>query len=543
MPTLDWIGKQAVVNHHREVPYHLLKCDKSLSVGDPGSGNLLVQGDNLIALKALLPYYAGKVKCIFIDPPYNTGNESWVYNDNVNSPEIRRWLGKVVGAEAEDLSRHDKWLCMMYPRLMLLREFLRDDGAIFICIDDNEVHRLRSLADEIFGPREFVATIVWENFYGRSNAACISPAHNYIVVYSPLGPDWKDVRNLLPRDAKSASKYKNPDNDRRGQWRLGPIFASGERHEGLMYTIATPSGRRVKPPPGSHWRMVEDDFWQLVKEDRIVFGAKGNNVPAIKLFLHEVQSGLVPRTWWPAEEVGHSQDGKRELQAIFDGASPFDTPKPLRLLDRIIHIATDKDDLILDSFAGSGGTGHAVLQKNREDGGSRQFILIEMEPTVCQDVAAQRLSRVLEQTARENGGGGQALPPFPQPDQSDGFRFCKLADPLFDEAGQIRSDVTFADLAAHVFFTETGEPIPKRASGKSPLIGVCHNVAFYLLFNGVLGDKRPAGGNVLTSAVLDSLPTHDGPKVIYGESCRLGDTRLRREDITFKQVPYEIKVR
>ena len=165
MPSLNWIGKEAVVNHHRQVPYHLLRCDNSLSCGDADSGNLLVEGDNLLALKALLPYYAGQVKCIYIDPPYNTGNENWVYNDNVNSPEIRKWLGKVVGAEAEDLSHHDKWLCMMYPRLALFKDFLREDGAIFISIDDNEVHNMRLLMDEIFGARNFVATIIWQNIY------------------------------------------------------------------------------------------------------------------------------------------------------------------------------------------------------------------------------------------------------------------------------------------------------------------------------------------------------------------------------------------
>jgi site-specific DNA-methyltransferase (adenine-specific)/adenine-specific DNA-methyltransferase len=234
MPTLNWIGKDAVVKHHQEVPFHLLKDVPDLACGDPGSGNLIVQGDNLVALKALLPHYAGQVKCVCIDPPYNTGNEGWAYNDNVNSPVIREWLGKVVGKEGETLDRHDRWLCMMYPRLALLRQFLSEDGSIFVCLDDNEIALLRLLMDEVFGSQNFVATFVWENFYGRSGAASISPAHNYVVLYARSPEKWKAIRNLIPRDDKSASKYKNPDNDSRGPWRLGPIFAAEERHEGLM---------------------------------------------------------------------------------------------------------------------------------------------------------------------------------------------------------------------------------------------------------------------------------------------------------------------
>ena len=218
----------------------------------------------------------------------------------------------------------------MRDRLELFRELLSPDGSLWIMIDDNEGHYLKVLCDEVFGRAAFISTIVWENFYGRSNAAAISPAHNFILVYSPKGLDWKHIRNLLPRDEKSASKYKNPDHDPRGPWRLGPIFAAGERHEGLMYTIATPSGREVKPPKGSHWRMLESDFWKLVEDKRISFGEKGDNVPAVKLYLHEVQDGLVPRTWWPHDVSGHSQEAKREIQALFPNILPFDTPKPER---------------------------------------------------------------------------------------------------------------------------------------------------------------------------------------------------------------------
>ena len=228
MPTLDWIGKPAVINHHREVPYRMLQCDPELSVGDPDSGNLLVEGDNLLALKALLPYYAGKVKCIYIDPPYNTGNETWAYNDNVNSPEIRKWLGQVVKKETEDLSRHDKWLCMMYPRLALLREFLSDDGAVFISIDDNEVYHLRVLMDEIFGPRNFVACIAnINNPKGRSDDKYVATAHEYVIIYKRSNvifggwkPEERVIRRYNKKDAdgiryREIDLRKTGDNDQR----------------------------------------------------------------------------------------------------------------------------------------------------------------------------------------------------------------------------------------------------------------------------------------------------------------------------------------
>jgi len=243
MPTLDWIGKKAVVGHHRQVPYRLLHCNGKLSAGDPDAGNLLVQGDNLLALKALLPYYAGKVKCIYIDPPYNTGNEKWVYNDAVNSPEMRDWLGKVVGAEAEDLSRHDKWLCMIYPRLSLLREFLADDGAIFISIDDNELQHLLAIMDEVFGKRNFVANIVWQKRTSPDMRLSFSTAHDYVVVYAKSID--KVAFNKVPKSAEQAAQFKNPDNDPRGPWVSSDSAAparttSMKRPAALVVSIAFP---------------------------------------------------------------------------------------------------------------------------------------------------------------------------------------------------------------------------------------------------------------------------------------------------------------
>ena len=531
MPKLTWIGKEAVVNHHREVPFHLLKNNDELSVGDPGSGNLLVQGDNLIALKAMLPYYAKQVKCIYIDPPYNTGNESWVYNDNVNSPEMKAWLGRAVGKEAEDLSRHDKWLCMMYPRLALLREFLRDDGAIFISIDDNEVQALRYVMDEIFGSSNFITTILWQKVYSPKNSARhFSEDHDYIIVYAKRADSWKP--NLVPRSEAQDSAYKNRDKDPRGPWKTGDLSARNYYSLGT-YEIVCPSGRAIpNPPKGMYWRVSKDKFLELDSDNRIWWGKDGNAIPQIKRFLSEVKQGVVPQTMWFYNEVGHTQEAKKEMLAICDfedSESVFITPKPTRLIDRILKISTDKDSLILDSFAGSGTTGHAVLAQNAADNGNRRFILVEMDNKICRNITAQRLTRVAQ--------GYNDVPAL-----GSGFRFCELGEPLFDERGNIRSTVRFADLARHVYFTETGEPLPALKKSSSPLLGVHNGTCVYLLYNGILKDKTPDGGNVLTTSVLASLPRHDGPKVIYGAACRLGAERLRREQIVFKQLPYKLKV-
>src|SRR4051812_2755045 len=271
MPTLNWIGKEAVVNHHLQVPFHLLKDVPELACGEPGDGNLIVQGDNLVALKALLPYYAGQVKCIYIDPPYNTGNENWIYNDNVNSPIIREWLKKVVGREGEDLSRHDKWLCMMYPRLTLLHQFLREDGAIFISIDDNEVQSLRFVMDEIFGKDNFVATIIWEKMFAPKNTAKhLSEDHDYILVYAKRSEVWRP--HLLQRTEEAKNRYKNPDNDVRGPWTSGDLQARNYYSAGT-YAIECPSGRVIeRPGKGMYWRFSKDKFLEMDRDKRIWWG-------------------------------------------------------------------------------------------------------------------------------------------------------------------------------------------------------------------------------------------------------------------------------
>jgi site-specific DNA-methyltransferase (adenine-specific)/adenine-specific DNA-methyltransferase len=529
VPTLNWIGKDAVVRHHKEVPFRLLEADPKLSHGDPASGNLIVEGDNLHALKALLPRYAGKVKCICIDPPYNTGNEGWVYNDNVNAPEILRWLGQTVGKEAEDLSRHDKWLCMMYPRLVLLKQFLNDDGAIFVHIDDNEVASLRMLMDEIFGRNNFVACNVWQKRYSRENRGAIGDVHEYLMVYASNPERFQSVRNRVPIDEKQAAVYKNPNKDLKGRWQSVSMTAQGYRPN-QMYPIVAPNGRIHTPPEGRCWSTIESEFLKLRAKGRIYFGKDGNGVPRIIRYLSDVE-GFVPWTWWPHEEVGHTDEARKEVQAIFGTQTAFDTPKPTRLIQRVLQIATNPGDLVLDSFAGSGTTAQAVLKQNAVDGGQRQFILVEMQPSISRDVTAERVRRTASGYTNAKGEPVEGL--------GGGFQYCRLSkEPLFDATGAVRDDVTFAQLSEFVWFAETGTGFTGKA--KSPLLGVHEGVAVYLLYNGILKDRAVNGGNVLTAPLLALLPPHAGPKVIYAAANRLGAPRLQRDRIVFKQTPYAL---
>jgi site-specific DNA-methyltransferase (adenine-specific)/adenine-specific DNA-methyltransferase len=539
MPTLNWIGKEAVVNHHQQVPFHLLRDVPDMACGDPGSGNLIVQGDNLVALKALLPYYAGQVKCIYIDPPYNTGNEGWAYNDNVNSPLIRQWLGQVVGKEDETLDRHDRWLCMMYPRLALLRQFLREDGAIFISLDDNEIQALRYVMDEIFGASNFITTVLWQKVYSPKNSARhFSEDHDYIVVYAKKADLWRP--NLVPRSDDQDSAYKSRDEDPRGPWKTGDLSARNYYSQGT-YEIVCPSGRVIpRPPTGTYWRVSKEKLEEMNADGRIWWGKDGNAIPQIKRFLSEVKQGVVPQTMWFYRDVGHTQDAKKELVSVMtfaDSESVVITPKPTRLIERVLQIATNPGDLVLDSFAGSGTTGHAVLKLNRSQSAEplRRFIMVEMEPKVARDITAERVRRVAEGYTNAKGEKVEGL--------GGGFRFCDLGAPLFDEGGRIRDTVRFAELARHVYFTETGEPLPRERVPNTPFLGECRGVGVYLLYNGILGDQSANGGNVLTRSVLARLPAFDGPKVIYCAGCLLGRDRLASGRIVVRQTPYEIKVR
>jgi len=515
MPALNWIGKEAIINHDKEVQFRLLKKIKSNSFGD-NSENLIIHGDNLDALKALIPHYQGKIKCIYIDPPYNTGNENWIYNDKVNSPKIKKWLGKVVGGESEDLCRHDKWLCMMYPRLKLLKDLLTEDGVIFISIDDNEQGNLRLLLDEIFGLDNFIATIIWEKKYAPANdAKYFSDTHDYVVAFGKNKSLFK--RNLLPRTEAMDARYINLDNDYRGPWKPGG-FSVKTYCKAYDYPIKTPMGKIVYPPKSSCWSTSKDRYEELLKDNRIWFGKEGTAKPQIKQFLSEVQQGMVPKTLWFKEESGHNQTAKAMLKEIFfDKEFVFETPKPIELIKRIITITCSKNDVILDSFAGSGTTGHAVMQLNKEDGGNRKFILIEMEDKVAKDVTAERIKRVIKKY-----------------DYIAGFEYCELDKPLFDEQGFINEDCSFEQLATYVYFTETNTNIDKRKINKS-YIGSFNDTEYYLIF-----DER--NKNVLTKDFLKKLSTTKIKKVVYADKCLVDELILEKYNIIFKQIPYEIKV-
>jgi adenine specific DNA methylase Mod len=517
MPILNWVGKDSIVNHDKEVPFRLLKKIKTLSIGN--SENIIIEGDNLETLKALLPYYQNKVKCIFIDPPYNTGNENWVYNDNVNSPKIKQWLGKTVSQE--DLTRHDKWLCMIYPRLSLLRTLMRNDGIIYITIDDNEVHYLKIILDEIFGRQNFLINIIWQKkFSPQNDARFFSDMHDHILVYS------KDITqckvNLVERTELQNQRYHNPDNDHRGNWTSGDLSVK-TYNVNYDYQIETPSGKLIWPPKGRCWQVSKEGFKALVKDNRIWFGENGNNVPRIKRFLTEVKKGIVPSSIWHHEEVGHNQEARQSLKKILPNTDIFDTPKPVKLIKKILQISTSTDDIVLDSFAGSGSTGQAVLELNNEDKKNRKFILIEMESKICREITSQRIKKVIEgytsEGAKIAGTGG-------------GFQYCSLSKPLFDKFGRIEETCTFEDLASYIYYTET-RLIPDKKVMSGNFVGENLETQYYLIF-------REIGRNTLDTKFLKHLD-RKGKKIIYADNCTVSEDDLERFNTIFKQIPYEVR--
>lgn len=526
MPTLEWIGKEKVINHHQEVPFRVLDRQYSFDENgqhaeDNGSENMIIHGDNLEALKALLPRFEGQVKCIYIDPPYNTGNENWVYNDNVNDPKIKKWLGEVVGKEGEDLSRHDKWLCMMYPRLKLLQKLLAEDGAIFISIDDAEFYNLRSICNEVFGDHNFIATIIWrKNYSPKGTAKHFSEDHDYILVFGKSADIW--LPHKMPRTEKQNKAYKNPDNDPRGPWKSSDLSARNYYSKGV-YEIVTPSGRVIEgPPPGSYWRVSKEKFQELDLDHRIWWGKDGNNVPAIKRFLSEVSDGIVPQTYWPYEEVGHTQDAKKEVKSIFANDMPFDTPKPTRLVERILQIASDADSIILDSFAGSGTTAHAVLNMNKADGGNRKFILVEMED-YADSITAERVRRVI----RGYGEGKNAV------DGTGGsFSYYELGEPLLI-GENLNEAVAPEKIREYIWFMETKTPYTPAAGDNPYYLGKHNDTGYYFYY-------EPQRITVLDYDFLAAVTEKAGGTVIYADRCSIDDDKLSQMGIVFKKIPRDI---
>lgn len=529
MPTLQFKGRVFVENHDLAVPFHELRPVRARGLSEKATlhDNLVIEGDNLAALKALLPTHQGKVKCIYIDPPYNTGNEGWAYNDNVNSPMMQEWLGKVV--DREDLTRHDKWCCMMLPRLKLLRELLREDGAIFVSMDDNEVHHLRCLMDEVFGEENFVANIVWQKRYvSNVTAGHLSDMHDHVVCYARNVASFSVHR--LPRTAEQRADYKNPDDDPRGPWRAQDLSASKPYSAG-QFTITGPNGERFDPPPTRYWRMNRAQYQEWLDDGRITFGISGKGRPMLKRFLSEAQRGLTPNTWWDYGFAGHNKEATLEMKDLHDGASPFDTPKPVRLLRRILQIATDKDSIVLDSFAGSGTTAHAVLAQNREDGGNRRFVLVECEDYV-NDVTAERVRRVIQgvpKTKDKNLKGGLG----------GGFSYFQLGAPMRQESLLDGSNLPdYETLAGYVFFTATGEEHdPAMIRQEDWLVGRSSRYDVFLLYEPDIGKLKDMA---LTLDIARGLPESDAPRLVFAPCRYLDREFLHKYRITFQQLPFQI---
>ena len=582
MPTLDWIGKDKVINHHMDVPYRVLNRVYSYDLNgrhseDNGSENKIIHGDNLEALKSLLPEYAGRIKCIYIDPPYNTGNENWIYNDNVNDPKIKKWLGEVVGKEGEDLSRHDKWLCMMYPRLRLLHKLLAKDGAIFISIDDNELYSLKMVCDEIFGRNCFVADISWQRTYStRNDSKGIVSEVEHILVYSGQ-PGWNPKK--LPRTEEMDSKYKNPDHDI-AMWRSDNAYAPGAAtHQGMVYAIQHPfTGELLYPSNGRCWTFGQDTMLEIMcgwceyelKEiddaerraaicgvakaevrqgvqaivlseslevssakakmiydkgpwPRFFFSKGGKGGIARKTYLESV-GGKPPTNYWSYENVGHTDEAAKTLRAIFNGRAAFETPKPYSLVERILQIAADENSIILDSFAGSGTTAHAVLNMNKADGGNRRFILIEMED-YADSITSERVKRVIhgygEGKSAVEGTGGN-------------FCFYELGERLILENGALNPDMDIQNIRNYIWYTETKKSLPDiELDDNKYFLAVDGDVAYYFCY-----EKDTV--TALDRTFLRTVRTKAENYIIYADQCAISDKELQKHNITFKKIPRDI---
>ena len=486
---------------------------------------MIIHGDNLAALKSLLPRYEGKVKCIYIDPPYNTGEEGWVYNDNVNDPQMKKWLGEVVGKEGEDFSRHDKWLCMMYPRLRLLHKLLSDDGTIFISIDDNEFAHLRLICDEIFGSQNFITTFIWEKRVNRENRKVVSSRHDYLLCYAKHIISERRPLKQLPMTGEALDRYQNPDNDPRGPWKSDPVTAqAGHATQSQFYTLKLPNGIEHKPPAGRCWLYTEPVMMAAIADGRIWLGPEGKNTPRKKTFLYEKERGLTPETLWFASDVSTNEKAKNELKLIFPEDIPFATPKPHELIEQILRIATDKDSIVLDSFAGSGTTAHAVLKMNAEDGGNRRFILVEMMD-YAETVTAERVKRVID----GYGEGDKAVP-----GTGGGFGYYELGEPLM--IGEVLNEsLPVENIRDYVWHTETrGTGNGERGTADDPyLLGVADNVAYYFCYE---RSKK----TTLNRQLLKKLKTKAERYVIYADVCLMDAAELKKMNIVFKKIPRDI---
>lgn len=566
MPELNWVNRNQAEQTAESVPYHLLKFEQAYGDETMARDNLIIQGDNLQALKALLPLYGGQVKCIFIDPPYNTQSAFEHYDDKLE---------------------HAQWLSMMYPRLQLLKDLLHDTGSIWITLDDNESHYLKVMCDEIFGRRNFMGNIIWNHsVQAKGYAGKFSIHHNHILVYRKS--DSFLLKNL-GRTEEHNVNYSNPDDDPKGRWRSGDVRNALVRPN-LMYNIITPNGNIIEHPVKG-WRFSKETFERELAEGKIIFSEDETRIIR-KIYLCD-QDGRVPESLWFADEAGTTRDASSELKNLFEDEI-FETPKPEKLIERILSISTSENDLVLDSFLGSGTTAAVAHKMTRryigiemgehskthviprlikvmegEQGGistaeERLEILDENLKELNWDAHEVKIfNKVLNKLGKETdllqGFDNDALKALKLSTKTKkiksetiwqgggGFSFYTLGSPVFDEHGFLNPDVKFADLASYVWWLDNKTAYPTSQAPTTPLLGVHNGVAYYLLYNGILGDRRPNGGNVLTMPVLRYLEEtfphplgNDGKRVIFGEASRINQNRLDTLNIEFKQIPYAL---
>ena len=526
MPVLNFKGKSIIYSHHLSVPFHPLKINKnkSLSKENPSlEDNLIIHGDNLHALKALMPRYVDRIKCIYIDPPYNTGNESWVFNDNVNSPLIEEWFGKEIGND--DLERHDKWLCMMWPRLQLLKELLTEDGVICISIDDNEQSHLQLIMDEIFGEDNHLATIVKPTkIGGGSNTKHIVKSHEYIIVYAKN-------KELLPplfvkHEQKYLDRYKEKDEKSRFFW--DTLNRPGLH--GPKYDIKAPDGTKIN----GCWIRSKDRVQKDISSGEIKFERiKDKWSVQFKQRLNE--QGKKIRSLLNQETVGGTIEGSQELS---DFNIEFPYPKSSRMIKYLLESLNSPNAIVLDSFAGSGTTAHAVLDINKEDGGNRRFILVECEDYADQ-ITAERVRRVIKGVSTDKdkklkkGLGGS-------------FTYCNLGKE-FDEENFLRgkSLPSYDVLARYIFYTATGETLKELSENKDFYIGKTkHNIAVFVVYKLskiFLRSNDSALHLDRQSAVLEIMQNKNCKKAyVFATTCFLPQEDLSKNNIVFCQIPFAI---
>ncbi len=529
MPTLNWIGKDKVVNHHMDVPYKILEHQYGFDNGkqsenETNSGNKIIHGDNLEALKALLPEYEGKIKCIYIDPPYNTGNEAWVYNDNVNDPKIKKWLGKVVGKEAEDLSRHDKWLCMMYPRLKLLSKLLSEDGVIFISIDEFEHDYLHLIADEIFGRSNRIQTFIWKKTYGGgAKSKHAVNLHEYVLFYAKNITQIETLE-LPPDDAiLKYYKYRDENFNLRGPYRLQPLATNSmDERPNLRYPIKY-DGEEIMPE--KQWQWSQERVKKALANNELSIEKNkksGKYTVNYKQYLKSENGKTRGKKIYSIIEDYYTQHGTNELTNIFGGKT-FNFPKPPDLIKSFLELTTQKESIILDSFAGSGTTAHAVLNLNKQDGGKRKFILVEMED-YAENITAERVKRVIngygEDKKTVEGTGGS-------------FNYYELGKPMFLDNDILNEEVGIEKIRAYVWFSETRKPYIRLNEYEEHLLGVSNSSAYYFFYY-----KQKL--TTLDDRFLRTLKTKAAQYIIYADNCVLDRDIMQKYHIIFKKIPRDI---